>query len=416
MGLLYIMAATDHAQLKIGITKNVASLHTRIAALGGRNRFDLELSRVYDCKNNFVVEQFLHTLCTEIHDSHIAPSDAFVDGAGGTECFSFSVYEAIVSFLKTFPVAHELQRNDWDRPPTSTTIPSIAAHSRAAARAAVCNSVRKNNDASLAVVMSLLDRLEAHGIKLATSKFIRDRWLIGSLPGGVEITNIHLPNWTVQNLTTTGKPRGEGGSSHVHIQIEGGQQAFFYNVSSLYLLNSKSASTLNTIISRLDAYPVMQIGEHPCGPAFFEHFYPTVVASNANALRDFKESLKTLVTTAIGIACRAGEYRLYHQYYGNDIMAMLHSVLVPTESRFDREWVLGSGEGIDRVGYTSLPILRHSEAHPYSYAVDPSLIEIVDLLNGLLDSLPALEMPLTDDVAYINWLTNKVYTAQQMAV
>ncbi len=95
MGVLYLLLSRDGTQVKIGITKSLVTLKTRLASLGGAALFNLESSRIFHCERARAVEQFLHF---HFRHSHIAPSGAFVRD-GTTECFSADVLSLACEFV-----------------------------------------------------------------------------------------------------------------------------------------------------------------------------------------------------------------------------------------------------------------------------------------------------------------------------
>ena len=96
MGLLYILKAATADQIKIGVTDSANTLRGRLTALGGLALFDLAASSFFECERPRVVEQFLH-LRFSAH--RVSPSDAFVQGAGRTECFSAGAHAEVLQFV-----------------------------------------------------------------------------------------------------------------------------------------------------------------------------------------------------------------------------------------------------------------------------------------------------------------------------
>ncbi len=95
MGVLYLLLSHDGKQVKIGITKSLSTLQTRLVSLGGTALFDLNASKFFQCERARAVEQFLHF---HFRDSSIVSSDAFVKD-GTTECFSAEVLTLACDFI-----------------------------------------------------------------------------------------------------------------------------------------------------------------------------------------------------------------------------------------------------------------------------------------------------------------------------
>ena len=96
MGLLYVLKAARADQIKIGVTDSANTLRGRLTALGGLALFDLAESSFFECARPRVVEQFLHL---RFGTHRVKPGDAFVQGAGRTECFSAAAQPAVLQFV-----------------------------------------------------------------------------------------------------------------------------------------------------------------------------------------------------------------------------------------------------------------------------------------------------------------------------
>lgn len=281
MGLLYLLAAADHSQVKIGITRDDASLRGRLAALGGLARFDLAKSRLFRCVDNYAVEQFLHLL---VGDCKI-DTEAFVNGAGKTECFSFDAYTRALEFLANHSqLVSEIEAPFQWRAKTSSQLSA-----KAIVRAKRREQTRLRGEA-------LLASFDAVWVAIEADRASRCRFVAG---GG---------SWLAYRVPVDQAPLTDNMLETHSVLDHQGNRWHLTCIDMLSAFSDSGAAGIQARLAIAMSLPLVDVRSQPFIDAFYQCRWGDLAKANAAVCEEVAGELEYLSSIAqVAIHCSAGK-------------------------------------------------------------------------------------------------------------
>lgn len=410
-GLLYLLAAADRSQVKIGITRDDASLRGRLAALGGRGRFDLSMSRVFRCADNYAIEQFLHLL---VADCKIE-SEAFIDGAGKTECFKFDAYTRVIEFL----AGHGQLVTEIHAPFAWQPRPSSESSAEARARVSRREEVRRHNIAALAVFDAVWDSFDAPCSPALRMEAGGCTWLARVVPcDGSPIR--YEPMLTAAK--TTGQGLSAGSFDAYDLFDHQGQRWHLARVDPLTNVSESDAPGVGMRWAKVLTLPAADARAQPFTDAFYQARWGRASCWNAEVCAEVEGVLAYLASLGtISLHRQAGKAFLVFKLSQESVatldhtevwdfmrlhlMGVLHLPRVSCDPRCASESIVcfpSSWVG-DRWGYVEVRLIEYAITNPMQMLWDSA---VASLLHRFM-MLPPTDVALAEQVFAAGRLANR---------